>query len=275
MPDEQPDLDLVAAYLRSLNLATRRFSVEETQRGLTPDLRVERDAQLVAFCEVKSPNDPWLDELVAEAPRLGWRHKPDPTFNRLSRHILAAGRQFAAVNASRSQLNILAYVKVAEAEKINPSSVSRILRIRSTTGMFSSPPVAASACTARESTSPLSWPASASASRKSTTAFWIANFMHYDLGFIDLEQKTLQPLDNPFGPRLFGRAVLRDQSPAEGKEHDRKCREGQADCRKVKESKGVAFEVLANNGNQQIRRSADLGYGTTNERTEGERHEIG
>jgi hypothetical protein len=23
------------------------------------------------------------------------------------------------------------------------------------------------------------------------------SFMHYDLGFIDLEQKTLQPLDNP------------------------------------------------------------------------------
>jgi hypothetical protein len=26
--------------------------------------------------------------------------------------------------------------------------------------------------------------------------------MHYDLGYIDLEQKTLQPLDNPLGPRL-------------------------------------------------------------------------
>jgi transposase InsO family protein len=31
---------------------------------------------------------------------------------------------------------------------------------------------------------------------------WIVSFMHYDLGFIDLEQKTLQPLDNPFGARL-------------------------------------------------------------------------
>lgn len=30
---------------------------------------------------------------------------------------------------------------------------------------------------------------------------WLVSFMHYDLGFIDLEQKTLQPLDNPFGPR--------------------------------------------------------------------------
>jgi transposase InsO family protein len=31
---------------------------------------------------------------------------------------------------------------------------------------------------------------------------WLVSFIHYDLGYIDLEQKTLQPLDNPFGPRL-------------------------------------------------------------------------
>jgi hypothetical protein len=31
---------------------------------------------------------------------------------------------------------------------------------------------------------------------------WLASFMHYDLGYFDLEQKTLQPLDNPFGTRL-------------------------------------------------------------------------
>lgn len=31
---------------------------------------------------------------------------------------------------------------------------------------------------------------------------WLVSFMHYDLGYIDLEQKTLQPIDNPFGLRL-------------------------------------------------------------------------
>jgi transposase InsO family protein len=31
---------------------------------------------------------------------------------------------------------------------------------------------------------------------------WIVSFMRYDLGFIDLEQKTLQPTDNPFGTGL-------------------------------------------------------------------------
>ena len=32
---------------------------------------------------------------------------------------------------------------------------------------------------------------------------WLVSFMDYDLGYIDLEQKTLQPLNNPFGPRLL------------------------------------------------------------------------
>lgn len=31
---------------------------------------------------------------------------------------------------------------------------------------------------------------------------WLVTFMTYDLGYIDLEQKTLQPIDNPFGTRL-------------------------------------------------------------------------
>lgn len=31
---------------------------------------------------------------------------------------------------------------------------------------------------------------------------WLVSFMSHDLGFVDLEQKTLQPLDNPFSPRL-------------------------------------------------------------------------
>jgi transposase InsO family protein len=31
---------------------------------------------------------------------------------------------------------------------------------------------------------------------------WLVSFMHYDLGYVDLEQNTLQPVDNPFGLRL-------------------------------------------------------------------------
>ena len=31
---------------------------------------------------------------------------------------------------------------------------------------------------------------------------WLVSFMTYDLGYIDLEQRTLQTIDNPFGTRM-------------------------------------------------------------------------
>jgi hypothetical protein len=33
-------------------------------------------------------------------------------------------------------------------------------------------------------------------------SIWLVSFMEYDLGYIDLEEKTLQPLNNPFGPKV-------------------------------------------------------------------------
>ncbi|MGO8026211.1 hypothetical protein AB9F46_01225 [Rhizobium leguminosarum] len=40
---------------------------------------------------------------------------------------------------------------------------------------------------------------------------WLVSFMRYDLGYIDLEQRTLQTIDIPFGTRLspmsLGRSV--------------------------------------------------------------------
>lgn len=34
------------------------------------------------------------------------------------------------------------------------------------------------------------------------SGIWLVSFMEYDLGYIDLEERTLQPLDNPFGPKV-------------------------------------------------------------------------
>jgi transposase InsO family protein len=31
---------------------------------------------------------------------------------------------------------------------------------------------------------------------------WLVSFMDYDLGYIELEERTLQPLENPFGPKV-------------------------------------------------------------------------
>jgi len=35
--------------------------------------------------------------------------------------------------------------------------------------------------------------------REVENGIWLVSFMHYDLGYIDLEERTLQPLENPFG----------------------------------------------------------------------------
>jgi hypothetical protein len=32
---------------------------------------------------------------------------------------------------------------------------------------------------------------------------WLVSLTEYDLGYIDLEEKTLQPLENPFGPKVL------------------------------------------------------------------------
>lgn len=35
---------------------------------------------------------------------------------------------------------------------------------------------------------------------------WLVSFMRYDLGYIDLEQRTLQTIGTPFGTRLSPRS---------------------------------------------------------------------
>ena len=38
--------------------------------------------------------------------------------------------------------------------------------------------------------------------KKVDDGIWLVSFLTYDLGYIDLEQKTLQTIDNPFGARV-------------------------------------------------------------------------
>jgi hypothetical protein len=117
--DEQSDLDLVAAYLADRGLSTERFLHAETQTGRTPDFRIWQDGVVVAYCEVKAPNDPWLDELLDDAPPLTivGGARSDPIFNRLARLLTKADTQFAAVNPDRTKLNILAYVNHDDASR--------------------------------------------------------------------------------------------------------------------------------------------------------------
>jgi hypothetical protein len=34
---------------------------------------------------------------------------------------------------------------------------------------------------------------------------WLVSFMHYDLGYFDLETRCSNPLDNPFGQKALPR----------------------------------------------------------------------
>ena len=87
-------------YLTKLSLRPERFSKQEMRQGKTPDFRVFRDSELVAYCEAKHVQH---DEMFLSGLR------PDPIFNRLTAHIHKAAQQFAAVNPNRVYPNILVF----------------------------------------------------------------------------------------------------------------------------------------------------------------------
>jgi hypothetical protein len=118
-PDEDLDLKLVERLVFGArhDLILQRFGHAETVAGRTPDYRVLRGETLVAFCEVKSPRDDWLDEQIAAAPpgQIAGGPRSDPTFNRIARHVEKAASQFDAVNPDHVVPNILMFVNHADA----------------------------------------------------------------------------------------------------------------------------------------------------------------
>ena len=52
--------------------------------------------------------------------------------------------------------------------------------------------------------------------REVDDGIWLVSFMHYDLGYIDLEQRTLQTIDNPFGTRLSPMSQVRSVTHVSG-----------------------------------------------------------
>ncbi len=80
--------------------------------GRTPDYQVIQNGVPVAYCELKSPRDEWLDKLLdmAKPCQIVGGGRNDPTFNRISRLTQKAADQFRAVNATRAMPNILVLV---------------------------------------------------------------------------------------------------------------------------------------------------------------------
>jgi hypothetical protein len=131
-PDETPDLRLVEQLIFAPpGLELHRFTHAETVARRTPDFRVFCSGNLVAFCEVKSPRDDWLDNQLDAAPegQIVGGLRDDPTFNRIARHVEKAATQFDAVNKSRQIPNVLIFV--------NHDPASHFGDLRETvTGMF-------------------------------------------------------------------------------------------------------------------------------------------
>jgi hypothetical protein len=108
-----PDELRVKGYFASKGLRAKRFSKAETRAGKTPDFRVFQNDTLLFYCEVKSsPEDRWLDKQFEGVPpgTLVGGARPDPIFNRLTKDIHAAVKQFEAVNGDQQHPNVLALV---------------------------------------------------------------------------------------------------------------------------------------------------------------------
>jgi hypothetical protein len=104
-------------YLLSRSLRPNRFNKQEMRQGKTPDFRVFKQDELVAYCEAKHVEyDQWLDNEMEKAPetidglRIAGGPRPDPIYNRLETHIHRAAKQFAAVNSAHNLPNFLVFV---------------------------------------------------------------------------------------------------------------------------------------------------------------------
>ena len=70
-------------------------------------------------------------------------------------------------------------------------------------GNQGSPVAAASVWATKRLTSARSLPARRSAFKEVYDDIWLVSFMDYDLGYFDLETRVLEPLENPFGPKVL------------------------------------------------------------------------
>jgi hypothetical protein len=89
---------------------------------------------------------------------------------------------------------------------------------------------------------------------------WLVSFMHYDLGYFDLEQKTLQPLDNPFGTRLSPMSQVRSVTHVSGPD---KFWTGGAGGIRTLDRALQPYNGLANRRLQPLGHSSGLVFSTT------------
>jgi hypothetical protein len=80
-------------------------------------------------------------------------------------------------------------------------STCGVLPIRLTTASSRSPAADGSVCIAKKINLSTVFAGQAVGIKEVEEGIWLVSFMEYDLGYIDLEENTLQALDNPFRPK--------------------------------------------------------------------------
>jgi len=116
-PQEDADQEIVITFFETRQLKAERFSAHEIGVGKTPDFKIKNAAGIVAYCEMKSPQDIFnerLEETIKKADGKIAGIIESGTKSRQYRCIERAAKkaaiQFDAVNAPHSVPNILAIV---------------------------------------------------------------------------------------------------------------------------------------------------------------------
>jgi hypothetical protein len=136
-PDEAADLATVSRLLFAEHgIDPVRYSKAEIRAGRTPDLKMMLAGRLVGFCELKSPRDDWLDEILEGAAPFELRggSRKDPIFNRIGRQIEKAATQFDAVNPNHELPNVLVFLNHDDASNSNDLVETLTGEFRTTTG---------------------------------------------------------------------------------------------------------------------------------------------
>lgn len=103
---------IVKNFLLTFGLKAVRFDKKSMNSGKTPDFKILQHDVLIFYCEVKNTKeDEWLSGLLehAEPDELAGGLRNDPVFNRLTKHIHKARKQFVAVNQTEELPNVLSF----------------------------------------------------------------------------------------------------------------------------------------------------------------------
>lgn len=109
-PSEDDDQKLAEEIIFSPNHLVLLKIPRSSER--TPDFRVISNGAVVAYCELKSPQDDWLDKLLdlAKSFLIVSGTREDPIFKKIRKHANKASKQFEAHNPTRKVPNILLFI---------------------------------------------------------------------------------------------------------------------------------------------------------------------